>query len=126
VYGAFILLTLYFLPTGVMGVFERGGRTVRPREPADRGLPTSVPSARLPDLGNAGASLELDRVSRAFGGLQALNDVSFRVAAGTIHALIGPNGAGKTTLINIITGFYRADAGRILVDDRTVVLASMS
>ena len=65
---------------------------------------------------SAGASLELDRVSRAFGGLQALRDVSFRVEAGTIHALIGPNGAGKTTLINVITGFYRADAGRIRID----------
>jgi ABC-type branched-subunit amino acid transport system ATPase component/ABC-type branched-subunit amino acid transport system permease subunit len=124
VYGAFILLTLYVLPTGVMGLFERGGRQFRLKEPADGGLRTSPPST--PAVADAGASLELDRVSRAFGGLQALSEVSFRVAAGTIHALIGPNGAGKTTLINIITGFYRADAGRVLVDGRPVLLTSMS
>ena len=84
------------------------------------------PLSGLPDLAGAGASLELDRVSRAFGGLQALREVSFRVQAGTIHALIGPNGAGKTTLINIITGFYRANSGRILVDGQPVSLRSMS
>jgi branched-chain amino acid transport system permease protein len=125
VYGAFILLTLYFLPTGVMGLFERGGRPLRLNVPTDsrHDMPGE---GREPDLTSAGASLELDRVSRAFGGLQALRDVSFRVEAGTIHALIGPNGAGKTTLINVITGFYRADAGRIRIDDRIVSLSSMS
>ncbi len=127
VYGAFILLTLYFLPTGVMGLFERGGRPLRLNVPTDSRHDTPQPGeGREPDLTGAGASLELDRVSRAFGGLQALRDVSFRVEAGTIHALIGPNGAGKTTLINVITGFYRADAGRIRIDDRIVSLSSMS
>ena len=53
---------------------------------------------------------------RAFGGLRRCAMSRFRVEAGSIHALIGPNGAGKTTLINIVTGFYRADAGRILID----------
>ena len=125
VYGTFILLTLYFLPTGVMGLFERGGRQFRLAAPADGGT-AAQPLSGLPDLAGAGASLELDRVSRAFGGLQALREVSFRVQAGTIHALIGPNGAGKTTLINIITGFYRADSGRILVDGQPVSLRSMS
>jgi len=127
VYGMFILLTLYFLPTGVMGLFERGGRQFRLVAPADGGTRAAAqPLSGLPDLAGAGASLELDRVSRAFGGLQALREVSFRVEAGTIHALIGPNGAGKTTLINVITGFYRADSGHILVDGQPVSLRSMS
>ena len=90
------------------------------------GRTAAQPLSGLPDLAGAGASLELDRVSRAFGGLQALREVSFRVQAGTIHALIGPNGAGKTTLINIITGFYRANSGRILIDGQPVSLRSMS
>jgi ABC-type branched-subunit amino acid transport system ATPase component/ABC-type branched-subunit amino acid transport system permease subunit len=127
VYGAFILLTLYFLPTGVMGLFERGVRPSRLSLPTDALQQMGQPAeGSEPELTGAGASLELDRVSRAFGGLQALRDVSFRVEAGTIHALIGPNGAGKTTLINVITGFYRADAGRILADGRVVAVGSMS
>jgi len=127
VYGAFILLTLYFLPTGVMGLFERGGRQFRLNVAADSSEDVGRPGeGKGLDLTGAGVSLELDRVSRAFGGLQALRDVSFHIEAGTIHALIGPNGAGKTTLINIITGFYRAHAGRILIDGRPVRLTSMS
>ena len=61
------------------------------------------------------------RVRRPHG----VSDVSFRVEAGTIHALIGPNGAGKTTLINIVSGFYRADSGRIIVDGADAKIASM-
>jgi ABC-type branched-subunit amino acid transport system ATPase component len=73
----------------------------------------------------AGASLELDNVSKNFGGLQALRDVSFRVAPGSIHALIGPNGAGKTTLINVITGFYRTDGGAVLINGQAANISSM-
>ena len=57
--------------------------------------------------------LECDRVSRAFGGLIAVDDVSFTVEAGEILGLIGPNGAGKTTLFNIINGLLLPTAGRV-------------
>ena len=55
-------------------------------------------------------------MSRAFGGLKAVDDVSLTVAAGTIHGIIGPNGAGKTTLFNVVNGFLGADAGTIRFD----------
>jgi len=60
--------------------------------------------------------LGVDSVSKSFGGIQALNDISFEVLPGDIHALIGPNGAGKTTLLNLITGNFPADSGRVTFD----------
>jgi ABC-type branched-subunit amino acid transport system ATPase component len=57
--------------------------------------------------------LEISQVSISFGGLQALQDVSFEISAGKIVGLIGPNGAGKTTLFNVVTGLYLAEAGQI-------------
>jgi ABC-type sugar transport system ATPase subunit len=62
------------------------------------------------------ALLQLERVSRAFPGVQALHDVSFSVEAGALHALIGENGAGKSTLIKILSGALTADSGRLLLD----------
>ncbi len=62
---------------------------------------------------NAAATLSLDGLSLAFGGLKVLTDVSFDVAPGSITAVIGPNGAGKTSLFNCISGFYRPNAGAI-------------
>jgi len=64
--------------------------------------------------------LELRGVCRSFGGLKALNEVSFSVATGAVTALIGPNGAGKTTLINCTTGSDRPDAGKVLLSGREI------
>lgn len=66
------------------------------------------------------ALLELRRVSRHFGTLRALNDVSTAVDAGEIRGLIGPNGAGKTTLVNVLTGFLPPTAGHVLLEGRRI------
>lgn len=57
--------------------------------------------------------LVLENISRNFGGIRALNDISFSLKEGEIVALIGPNGAGKTTLVNVITGVHSASSGKI-------------
>src|SRR5512145_3433141 len=58
--------------------------------------------------------LQVNKVSRFFGGLAALKDVSFEVNKGEIVGLIGPNGAGKTTLFNVVNGFYAPSKGEVL------------
>lgn len=64
--------------------------------------------------------LSVERVTKAFGGVRAVNDCSLSVARGSITGLIGPNGAGKTTLFNLVTGFIRPDSGRILFDGERI------
>src|SRR5262245_18688969 len=64
--------------------------------------------------------LVTDRVSRRFGGIQAVDDVSFALKQGEIVALIGPNGAGKTTLVNLMTGVHRPTEGHIRFQDQDV------
>ncbi len=64
--------------------------------------------------------LQVTNLHKAFGGLQALRDVSFDVHEGEVFGIIGPNGSGKTTLINCITGFIRMDSGRVLFRGRDI------
>jgi len=64
--------------------------------------------------------LQVENLSIAFGGVHAIEDLSFDIQAATIHSIIGPNGAGKTTLFNLITGLYRPTAGRIRFEEEDV------
>ncbi|MEP3629174.1 MAG: ATP-binding cassette domain-containing protein, partial [Hyphomicrobiales bacterium] len=71
-------------------------------------------------IGNATSSriseeniLDVDSISLSFGGVKAIQDVSFNVKKGEIRAIIGPNGAGKTSMLNVINGFYHPQVGTI-------------
>lgn len=64
--------------------------------------------------------LSVKRLSRTFGGVRAVRDVSFEVVAGGITGLIGPNGAGKTTVFNLITGNIRPDEGKVFLEGREI------
>ena len=64
--------------------------------------------------------LEVTQLNRRFGGLHAIDNVSFTVAAGMIKGLIGPNGAGKTTLFNLISGMLKSDSGTILFNGQPI------
>lgn len=65
--------------------------------------------------------LEVQNVEKSFGGLRALHGVSMSLAAGELIGLVGPNGSGKTTLINVISGLYKPDSGRIRLQGSDVV-----
>src|SRR5436309_11978822 len=67
------------------------------------------------------ALLSVERVTRRFGGVVAVDDVSLGVESGQISGLIGPNGAGKTTLFNLITRLYRPDSGEIALDGESLL-----
>jgi branched-chain amino acid transport system permease protein len=105
-YGLALIVVMLFLPRGLAGLLERR---------ADRATAVSVePITPAPlSAAAAGPLLEVGGVTKHFGGVRAVHDCSFDVAAGEIKAVIGPNGAGKTTLFNVITGVYPPTAGAV-------------
>jgi branched-chain amino acid transport system ATP-binding protein len=66
------------------------------------------------------AILQTENLTKSFGALTAVNDVSLKIEAGTLHSIIGPNGAGKTTLFNLLTGQFPPSSGRIVFDGRDI------
>jgi len=111
--GAIVIVLAH--PNGIAEVFAGlGDRLRRKKNP-----PTAAPLAEQGVVKTprcAAKTLVIDNLSVRFGGLVALNQVSFRVEPGQVVGLIGPNGAGKTTLIDAVTGFTVASDGRIKLD----------
>ncbi len=70
--------------------------------------------------------LTVDGLTKTFGGVRAVADVSFAVEKGTIHSVIGPNGAGKTTLFNLVTGVYTPTSGKVALDGKDLTALSTS
>jgi branched-chain amino acid transport system permease protein len=110
--GLILIVVILFMPEGLLGRFApRLGRAQR-TAPAAR--PPAGMAERAPNLPRGEVLLDIKDLSKAFKGLQALDRVSLQVRGGEILGLVGPNGSGKTTLINVVSGHYRATAGRIL------------
>lgn len=112
--GFALLVTIWLRPIGLMGLRELG--------PSLKDTP--VPARLAPPVARSaekqGGSLSLSQVSMRFGGLVALDDISFEVPCGQVTGLIGPNGAGKTTLINIICGQFAPSDGVVSIDGAPV------
>ena len=117
-YGAATLAIIIVAPAGIAGSIDawlRQRRSLRiPPAPAT-GASAAEPVAELQG-GSAGSPvLTVDAVHKSFGGVRALDGVSFALQAGEILGVIGPNGSGKTTLINLISGLEHPDSGRVLL-----------
>ena len=130
VYGVALILIILLAPDGVFWrvrdhlVRRRGGRPAAPGVgfAATAAAPAGAAARRvLPAPVGGGIILELEGVSKAFGGLKAVQEVSFAVEQGMILGIIGPNGAGKTTLFNLLNGFLKIDTGRVRFEGRDLV-----
>ncbi len=119
--GLLLILVILFLPEGVWGWFMR--RPARDLAPSHGPLPPGPQrSGQRTAAGRIDGPplLVCTDVQKAFRGIQALAGVSLEVRAGEIVGLVGPNGSGKSTLINVISGRYRPDGGRIVFDARDI------
>ncbi|WP_117236885.1 branched-chain amino acid ABC transporter ATP-binding protein/permease [Thermus sediminis] len=114
-YGLILAAILILAPRGLWPLLERFLPRREGRLPRGEALPLRPPSGRRGEV-----LLEVEGLKKAFGGLLAVNGVSFELRRGEILALIGPNGAGKTTVFNLVTGAMPPDAGRVLLFGREI------
>mgnify|MGYP002628084045 FL=1 len=117
-FGLIFVGFVLFSPSGLVGIGQKFLRMVRPEATTDAAMsarklpsePQPYPSF-LPKESNK--KLLVHKLSKTFGGVQAVQDVSLQVQPHGLHALIGPNGAGKTTLFNLISGMFAPDSGKV-------------
>jgi branched-chain amino acid transport system permease protein len=115
-----VILIMVFMPDGIWGFVTQFLSRFRAPTPVtkDQIEPLALMQQVARDPGHA--LLAVDGLSKSFGGLKAIDGVSFSVRANDVHALIGPNGSGKTTMLNVLSGLYRPTAGHIRFDGRNL------
>jgi branched-chain amino acid transport system permease protein len=124
VLGAVFVLIVYGLPNGVIGLWQakRKAGHVAMSMLAETGTKFIWPRAAAHDAVRDEPVLQLANVRKSFGGLVAVDDVSFVLRRGEILGLIGPNGSGKTTALNLMSGAQRVDSGAITLAGRPIAL----
>lgn len=120
-YGALLVIVGVLLPGGIAGgIAELRSRLRRSRSARATSRRTGAVVTRPAFAPLPGKRLTVSGIGKKFGGVAALNDVSFDALPGQVVALIGPNGSGKTTLLNVISGFNRADSGTVQLGDDVI------
>lgn len=120
-YGIGLLLFSIFLPEGLAGLLAKLEHRFQRRGAAGAALPAApVPRPTNTETRVEGVALTVRDIGKNFGGVRALDGISLAVKPGSIHAIVGPNGSGKTTLLNVISGFYPADGGSVVLGDTTL------
>jgi branched-chain amino acid transport system permease protein len=118
VYGIAIILVIVKMPHGLVWAVHDRWRKAAPM-PAPAQPPAGAdPRREREPMGTGAVILEVEGLSRSFGGVNALSDVSIEVRRGEILGIIGPNGAGKTTLFNVLNGIFPPTAGTLRFDGR--------
>ncbi len=108
-FGVLLLVVLWVAPSGMVGVVTSAFRRLHPARPADH---DAAAGAMLPQRDAAQRrGLSALGLSMVFGGVRAVDDLSFELPPGQVTSLIGPNGAGKSTVLNMLSGYYRPRSG---------------
>lgn len=116
--GLILIVVILFMPDGILGQLIKRFKSRRALPP----LPSPVAPAVISTQGSAGEILlTIDKVSKSFSGVKALQNVSMEARRGEILGLVGPNGSGKSTMVNVISGLYKPEAGRILFQGEDLV-----
>jgi ABC-type branched-subunit amino acid transport system ATPase component/ABC-type branched-subunit amino acid transport system permease subunit len=127
IFGLAIICVILVAPEGLFWKFRDWRKRSAPRTTPISGAPdlpltAAVAAEPRPERSQMANDvvLEVRNLSRAFGGLKAVQDVGFKLRRNEILGIIGPNGAGKTTVFNLLNGFLRPDRGEILIDGRNL------
>jgi len=121
IYGLSIVLIIRYMPDGIWGFVQDQLRRWLPLPPFTDAAPDLMlsPPQRKSAVETAPA-LKVQGLAKHFGGVKAVDGISFSVRRGSVHALIGPNGSGKTTTLNVLSGLYVGTAGKILLAGQDV------
>ena len=120
-FGILLFAVLRVAPSGIVGLIEQ--LTAKFLPAASKAGATAINAETATDLGignNSRSRLDVTDLSISFGGVRAVQNVSFTAEPGAVTSVIGPNGAGKTSALNLLCGFYRPKSGTVKLGDRDV------
>jgi branched-chain amino acid transport system permease protein len=120
VYGGAVILLMVFMPEGIWGFLETLRQRLWPPAVLPFGRVVPLPLTTQAAREDGSTILEVNQLSKHFGGLKAVDEVELSVRRNTVHALVGPNGSGKTTLLNVLSGIYKPTTGGLFFDGQAV------